>query len=325
MRQLSDSLAFVKLTQDYEPYGKVSSSSGAGSTAYGFAGEWADTTGLIHLRARYYASGVGRFVSKDMWPRDYRRPLSHNGWLYAEDNPINLTDPSGHDPWLCEGRIDAPACTQAHLSSQTAPWSALTPQQQQLVRIGVFVLEQWAKNHQAQVQLQNTVRAFAHGVVFQFLDDESLGLTSTLDPVSAQDTDPAFVTGRHFGRGFSTAFSALEIGIGGGCGLGGAASAPTGVGLVVLGSGAVLLIGHGGVVIVRNATVPIPLPNFSMASTSYRDRFYKEYPEAPKGSDIQIHHSAGRQLIPYIFPPGCALHDPALNRQLMPDICGGCL
>jgi hypothetical protein len=187
--------------------------------------------------------------------------------LYAEDNPINLTDPSGHDPWWCEGRIDAPACTQAHLSSQTAPWSALTPQQQQLAQVGVLVLKQWAKNHQAQVQLQNTVRAFAHGVVFQFLDDESLGLTATLDPVSAQDTDPAFVTGRHFGRGFSAAFSALEIGIGGGCGLGGAVLAPTGVGVVVLGSGAVLLIGHGGAVIVRNAATPIPLPNFNMAKS----------------------------------------------------------
>jgi YD repeat-containing protein len=46
MRQLSDSLAFVKLTQDYEPYGKVSSSSGTGSTAYGFAGEWADNSAV---------------------------------------------------------------------------------------------------------------------------------------------------------------------------------------------------------------------------------------------------------------------------------------
>jgi RHS repeat-associated protein len=102
VRRLTNAGGTPTLTRSYEPYGKVLTSTGAGSTAYGFAGEWTDNTGLIHLRARYYASGVGRFVSKDMWPRDYRRPLSHNGWLYSLSNPVNYTDPSG----LCAGNGD---------------------------------------------------------------------------------------------------------------------------------------------------------------------------------------------------------------------------
>jgi hypothetical protein len=36
--------------------------------------------------------------------------MSYNAWLYVYANPINLTDPSGHDPYWCEGRTDEKAC-----------------------------------------------------------------------------------------------------------------------------------------------------------------------------------------------------------------------
>jgi RHS repeat-associated protein len=121
MRQLSDSLAVVKRTQDYEPYGEVLlTSTGSGSTAYGFAGEWADTTGLIHLRARYYASGVGRFVSKDPWRGDYLAPQSLNGWSYANANPILYTDPSGKGVCFYGTDPVTGAC-------RPAPWASILP------------------------------------------------------------------------------------------------------------------------------------------------------------------------------------------------------
>jgi hypothetical protein len=37
---------------------------------------WTDTIGMIYLRARYYRSGIGRFVTKDVSEGNYRRPSS---------------------------------------------------------------------------------------------------------------------------------------------------------------------------------------------------------------------------------------------------------
>jgi len=61
-----------------------------------------DPSGLIYLRARYYAPTEGRFISRDSWGGDYNKPLSFNRWNYVEGNPVNLTDPSGHDPYWCD-------------------------------------------------------------------------------------------------------------------------------------------------------------------------------------------------------------------------------
>jgi len=95
VRQLSDATGTLTLGQFYEPYGDILSSAGAGSTSYGFTGEWTDGTGLVYLRARYMNTGVGRFMSRDVWEGNYRLPLTLNKWGYVEANPINYTDPSG--------------------------------------------------------------------------------------------------------------------------------------------------------------------------------------------------------------------------------------
>jgi len=42
---------------------------------------------------------MGRFLSRDTWAGDYNRPGSLNRWMYTEGNPVNLTDPSGNDPY----------------------------------------------------------------------------------------------------------------------------------------------------------------------------------------------------------------------------------
>ena len=65
VRQMTDEDGVVTLTKQYEPYGDMLSSTGSGESMYGFDGEQTDATGLQYLRARYYASGVGRFVSRD--------------------------------------------------------------------------------------------------------------------------------------------------------------------------------------------------------------------------------------------------------------------
>ena len=101
VRQLADPAGAVTLTQSYAPYGDVVSSIGASQTSYAFTGESRDANGLTYLRARYYNSDNGRFISRDTWAGDYNRPLSLNKWNYTEGNPVNLVDPTGHNPWWC--------------------------------------------------------------------------------------------------------------------------------------------------------------------------------------------------------------------------------
>jgi RHS repeat-associated protein len=100
VRQLVDGSGNVVLAKDYEPYGEVMNSAGAGSSSYGYTGEWTDNTGMVYLRARYYDPTMGRFMTRDSWGGDLRQPISYNAWLYGYANPIINTDPSGKRPYI---------------------------------------------------------------------------------------------------------------------------------------------------------------------------------------------------------------------------------
>ncbi len=95
VRQLTDSSGAVTLARTYDPYGKVNTTSGAGSSGYGFTNEY-QSQGLIYLRSRMYSPVNGRFLTRDTWSGDANRPLSFNRWGYVEGNPVNFVDPTGH-------------------------------------------------------------------------------------------------------------------------------------------------------------------------------------------------------------------------------------
>lgn len=95
VRQLTNADADVLLAQSYEPYGNVLASYGTAGSNYGYTGEWSDANGLVHLRARYLDTGIGRFITRDTWGGDYNQPMSLNRWMYVEGNPVNFIDPSG--------------------------------------------------------------------------------------------------------------------------------------------------------------------------------------------------------------------------------------
>ncbi len=50
-------------------------------------------------QARYYDASVGRFVSPDSIVPNASDPQAYNRYAYVRNNPVNLTDPSGHS-WL---------------------------------------------------------------------------------------------------------------------------------------------------------------------------------------------------------------------------------
>ena len=64
-------------------------------SSYGYAGEWTDASELQYLRARYYLPATGRFISKDPFPGLLTQPASLTPYVYALNNPVLFTDPSG--------------------------------------------------------------------------------------------------------------------------------------------------------------------------------------------------------------------------------------
>jgi RHS repeat-associated protein len=80
---------------DYTPYGGLSGASGVVSFAY--TGKMKDpATALYYSGARWYNAGIWRFITEDSYPTQLSNPLSQNRYIYAEDNPMTLTDPTGH-------------------------------------------------------------------------------------------------------------------------------------------------------------------------------------------------------------------------------------
>jgi len=104
VRQLADGNASVTMASAYAPFGDVLSTSGDAETIFQYTGEQLDPTGLVYLRARYYAPASGRFLTMDAWDGDPYQPLSYNPWLYVAANPVNFVDPSGL--WYCTGHPD---------------------------------------------------------------------------------------------------------------------------------------------------------------------------------------------------------------------------
>ncbi len=85
------------LLRNYDPFGKLRAQSGLGSSTFGYTGEPLEPLGgLVHLRARYYQAGTGRFLTPDSIIPDPLRSHGWNKYIYAANNPVRFSDPSGH-------------------------------------------------------------------------------------------------------------------------------------------------------------------------------------------------------------------------------------
>jgi len=109
-RQLTDSNEAVVANYTYDSFGSLIASSGTTENTYKFTGEeFDDSSGLLYLRARYYDSEVGRFISRDpiltpmqiddnfLWFVPFLRsyPQIFNSYNYVCNNPVNFIDPFG--------------------------------------------------------------------------------------------------------------------------------------------------------------------------------------------------------------------------------------
>ena len=88
----------------YNLYGARKTSTDTTGNPFAYNGEARDDTGLDYLRARYYDSQGGTFLTEDSYPGEETDPLSQNRYSYVQNNPVNYTDPSGHRMiWAVDG------------------------------------------------------------------------------------------------------------------------------------------------------------------------------------------------------------------------------
>jgi RHS repeat-associated protein len=95
VRQLLDSSGQIATRYAYDPFGGPLAGNGV-PNPWQFTGEaWDAEVGLLYLRARYYQPETGRFITKDPWAGNVRRPGTLNRYVYVGNNPVNLADPGG--------------------------------------------------------------------------------------------------------------------------------------------------------------------------------------------------------------------------------------
>ena len=111
----------------YDPFGgyrtKPATTVNPDISDRGFTGHKQNNTGsndlgLIYMNARYYLPEVGRFVSADTIVPEAEEPQSYNRYAYANNSPVNFTDPTGH----CTNNYEAGS---ADMDTCVAGWNAV--------------------------------------------------------------------------------------------------------------------------------------------------------------------------------------------------------
>ncbi|MFJ9656992.1 LamG-like jellyroll fold domain-containing protein [Streptomyces griseoflavus] len=86
----------------YDPFGTKTATEGD-MPAVGYQSGWTDpNNGDVNMAARWYQPGTGGFASRDTWLLDASPSAQANRYGYANADPLNGTDPTGHR-CLCGG------------------------------------------------------------------------------------------------------------------------------------------------------------------------------------------------------------------------------
>jgi RHS repeat-associated protein len=161
---LGDNLGSTSVTADangaavstihYKPWGEIRTPLDSttnlpynpGPSNYTYTGQYSnmDDFGLMFYNARWYDPGISQFASPDtMIPNTYN-PLDWNRYSYADYNPINRTDPSGHCYKLGKGTMTDDECEAGHESGYLTYEKHIKPYQDNRKRasVGMYCDEQ---------------------------------------------------------------------------------------------------------------------------------------------------------------------------------------
>ena len=95
--QLTDENGAVIKTYEYDSFGNEVNPDRKDDNPFRYCGEYYDKeTEEVYLRARYYQSAVGRFLTRDTYTGEEDESLSLHLYTYCENDGVNSVDPSGH-------------------------------------------------------------------------------------------------------------------------------------------------------------------------------------------------------------------------------------
>ncbi|MBD7906999.1 MULTISPECIES: DNRLRE domain-containing protein [Sporosarcina] len=100
---LTDKSGAVVASYTYDAWGNILSQNGIMATInpYRYSGyRFDEGTNLYYLVARYYNSDTGSFLSRDPVQGDLQNPVTLNGYNYADNNPVMLSDSDGENPLI---------------------------------------------------------------------------------------------------------------------------------------------------------------------------------------------------------------------------------
>jgi RHS repeat-associated protein len=124
VRTETDALGQVTVARHFDPFGVPLGADGG--SPFGYTGEWWDSYNqLLYLRARYYDPQPGIFLQEDPYSGDTFWPATLNGYNYAHQNPINLTDPSGERVGLIDGYVEGYQVAIAFPAIEALPFNLL--------------------------------------------------------------------------------------------------------------------------------------------------------------------------------------------------------
>jgi RHS repeat-associated protein len=119
---LSDDAGAVQTSYTYEPFGGTAVTGQANDNSFQFTGRENDQSGLYYYRARYYSTAQQRFVKED--------PLRQRGanlYVYAQSNPVGMSDPSGLLPIATRLALLSPLSEQSPGPNDSLPLSGRKP------------------------------------------------------------------------------------------------------------------------------------------------------------------------------------------------------
>ncbi|MET8655749.1 DddA-like double-stranded DNA deaminase toxin [Streptomyces griseus] len=159
----------------------------------GFVGGTIDaSTGLTHIGARSYDAQLGKFISVDPII-DYTRPQQINGYAYADNSPVTLSDPSGL--YADCGSYDPRSCSRTPITNR-----ADADKEKAEKGRDEAASDQAAAEQQFSSARQRTVRA-AKAIVKILMDE--IGITAGLDCLSTGDLGACGETALNIAGSFS--------------------------------------------------------------------------------------------------------------------------
>jgi RHS repeat-associated protein len=103
----------------YDPWGQVLATSGP-AIQVGYQGQWTDpATAQVDMGARFYSPANGSFINQDTDPDPADTVITSGLHAYADDNPMSLTDLTGHSP-SASGSPSGPSAGQVSAAAARA-------------------------------------------------------------------------------------------------------------------------------------------------------------------------------------------------------------